>query len=112
MRGAGTEGKQDVGYGAASQTLGGLQRVAGSDELSGRWTAPSPGGGSTWRRERGDRLRFSGPWYGVGVSALWLWVWGPSGRHGRCWKAGAAPSWGAECEETVSTAEAPWEFPK
>lgn len=36
MRGAGTEGKQDVGYSVAGQTLGGLQRVAGSDRAGGQ----------------------------------------------------------------------------
>lgn len=116
MRGAGTEGKQDVGYSVASQTLGGLQSVAGSDELSRRWTAPSPGGGSTWRRERGDRLRFSGPWHGVGVSVLWLWVCGVlvggMGGAGRRELPPVGLRGEAECEEKVSTAEAPWEFPK
>lgn len=54
-------------YSVVRQTLGGLQSLAGSDELPHQWTAPSPGGGSTWKRKRGDRLSSSGPWHGVGV---------------------------------------------
>lgn len=65
-------------YSVVGQTLGGLQSLAGSDELPRQWTAPSPGGRSTWRRERTDRLSFNGPWHGVGVevappgAALWV----------------------------------------
>ena len=33
-------------YSVVRQTLGGLQSLAGSDELPRQWTAPSPGGGA------------------------------------------------------------------
>lgn len=46
-RSARTQGKQEVAYSVVGQTLEGLQSMAGSDELPGQWTAPSPGSGST-----------------------------------------------------------------